>query len=64
MNANYAARAEAGSAMLLANLSADMERAAIRLPVLLAHSEAAVHHAEELRGAAECVRQWAKRLQG
>lgn len=59
---NYQARAEAEAAMLLAKLADDMERAAIRLPVLLAHAGAAVHHAEELRGAAACVKQWAERL--
>lgn len=62
MNANYEARAEAEAAMLLAKLSADMEHAAIRLSVLLAHTEAAVHNAEQLRGAADCVKQWAERL--
>ena len=62
MNANYEARAETEAAMLLAKLSADMEHAAIRLPVLLAHAEAAVPHAEELRGAVACVKQWAERL--
>ena len=46
----------------LAKLAGDMEHAAIRLPVLLAHSEAAVHNAEELRGAAACVKRWAERL--
>ncbi len=62
MSANYQARAEEEASMLLAKLADDMERAAIRLPVLLAHAGAAVHHAEELRGAAACVKQWAERL--
>ena len=62
MSANYEARAEAEAAMLLAKLSEDMEHAAIRLPVLLAHAESAVRNAEELRGAAACVKQWAERL--
>lgn len=48
--------------MLLAKLAGDMEHAAIRLPVLLEHAEAAVHNAEELRGAAACVKQWSERL--
>ena len=70
MSANYQARAEAEAslllaklaAMLLAKLAGYMELAAIRLPVLLAHTEAAVHNAEELRGAAACVKRWAERL--
>ena len=49
MSANYQARAEAEAAKLLAKLAGDMEHAAILLPVLLAHAEAAVHNAE-LRG--------------
>lgn len=62
MSANYAARAEAEASLLLAKLAGDMELASIRLPVLLAHAETAVHHAEELRVAAACVKQWAERL--
>lgn len=62
MSANYEARAEAEAAMLLSKLAGDMELAAIRLPVLLAHTEHADHDAEQLRGAAACVKQWSERL--
>lgn len=62
MIANYQALAEEEASLMLAKLAGDMERAAIRLPVLLSHAEAAVHHAEELRGSAACVKQWAERL--
>ena len=62
MSANYQARAEDEAAMLLAKLAGDMEFAAIRMPVLLAHDKAAAHHAEELRGAAACVKQWSEKL--
>lgn len=62
MSANYQARAEAEASMLLANLSGQMEHAAIRLPVLLAHREHADHDAEQLRGAAACVKQWSEKL--
>lgn len=62
MSTNYQARAEAEASMLLAKLAGDMEHAAIRLPVLLAHTEHADHDAEQLRGAAACVRKWAEKL--
>lgn len=62
MSANYQARAEAEASMLLAKLAGDMEHAAIRMPVLLGHDKAAAHHAEELRGAAACVKQWSENL--
>lgn len=62
MSANYQARAEEEASMLLAKLAGDMEFAAIRLPVLLAHTEHADHDAEQLRGSAACVRKWSEKL--
>lgn len=62
MSANYQARAKAEASMLLAKLAGDMENAAIQLPVLLAHIVHCDHNAEQLRGAAACVKQWAERL--
>lgn len=62
MSANYQARAEEEASMLLAKLAGDMEFAAIRLPVLLGHDKASAHHAEELRGAAACVKRWSENL--
>lgn len=62
MRANYQARAEAEASILLAKLAGDMEFAAIRMPVMLGHDKASAHYAEDLRGAAACVKQWAERL--
>lgn len=62
MSANYQAREEEEASMLLAKLAGARACAAIRMPVLLAHDKAAAHHAEELRGAAACVKQWSEKL--
>ena len=62
MSANYQLRAEAEASLMLSKLAGDIELAAIRLPVLLAHTEHADHDAEQLRGAAACVRKWSEKL--
>ena len=62
MSANYQLRAEAEASLMLAKLAGDMEHAAVRLPALLAHKEHADHNAEQLRGAAACVRKWSEKL--
>ena len=37
-------------------------RAEAEASLMLGHDKAAAHHAEELRGAAACVKQWSEKL--
>lgn len=62
MNDSTIQRHEAECARLFAELATQMEHVSIRMRSLLAHEESTDAHAEQLQGAAVCVRQWSERL--